>query len=366
VVMASGKNRNAPCWCGSGKKYKKCHLSRESERSLPLKALEHVMHEAWKHKDCLHPSAAAGVCDAIVGAHSIQRSRVLQQIVDRQKHVSTFFPVRVDGTGRIRVHRVGWREASTFTGFCGKHDASTFGPIENVQFSGTKQQCFLLGYRALCHEIYQKTGALKSSPEIRRLVDRGVPPSAQREMQDLFANLAAAQGQGLSDSQKLKTAMDAQLLAGTYEGCSSAVVKFDGDLCIGCTGSMTPDHDLEGKRLQTLHDDSTPLESLLFGMAVTDAGGAAVFTWSDKEAAPRAFVDSMLKNSADQLPSILVQFMFTYIENTFFSGRWWDSLSNLHQGHLAALARISNPYYGSFQFLQSKLVPWKITNISIR
>ena len=32
--------RNEPCWCGSGKKYKKCHLSEEerkaSERSCAL------------------------------------------------------------------------------------------------------------------------------------------------------------------------------------------------------------------------------------------------------------------------------------------------------------------------------------------
>jgi hypothetical protein len=364
--MASGKNRNAPCWCGSGKKYKKCHLIRESEQSLPLGALEHVMHEEWKHKECLHPSAAAGVCNAIVGAHSIQRSRILQQIVDREKRVSTFSPIRVDDRGRIRVKRVGWREASTFTGFCGKHDASTFGPIENAQFSGTKQQCFLLGYRALCHEIFQKTGALKASPEVRRLVDRGVPPSVQRERQELFANLAAAQGKGLSDSRKLKTVMDKDLLAGSYEDWSSAIVEFDGNLCISCTGVMNPDYDLEGHRLQVLHDDEHVLESLMFGMAATDAGGAAVFTWLKKDPAPEAFIKSLLQKKEDLLPSILVQFMFTFIENTFFSARWWDSLSETHQDHLAALARISNPYYGSFQFLPSKLVPWKITNISIR
>lgn len=364
--MGSGNNRNAPCWCGSGKKYKKCHLNRESEQRLPLGALEHAMHEAWKHKTCLHPSAAADVCNAVVAAHSIQRSRVLQQILDPQKRVSTFFPLRVDSAGRIRVRRVGWREASTFTGFCGKHDASTFGPIENVVFSGTKQQCFLVGYRALCHEIYQKTGALKSSPEVRRLVDRGVPPSAQREMQDFSATVAAAQGKGLSDSRKLKTVMDKDLLAGSYGEWSNAVVEFDGDLCISCTGAISPDYDLEGNRLQVLHDDEHVLESLMFGMTATDAGGAAVFTWLKKDSAPGTFIKSLLQKKEDLLPSILVQFMFTYIENTFFSARWWDSLSELHQGHLAALARISNPYYGSFQFLPSQLVPWKITNISIR
>ncbi|RYG88110.1 MAG: hypothetical protein EON58_20220 [Alphaproteobacteria bacterium] len=26
-----GRNRNGPCWCGSGLKYKKCHLNREEQ-----------------------------------------------------------------------------------------------------------------------------------------------------------------------------------------------------------------------------------------------------------------------------------------------------------------------------------------------
>ncbi|WP_171842287.1 SEC-C metal-binding domain-containing protein, partial [Vibrio parahaemolyticus] len=28
--------RNEPCWCGSGKKYKKCHLSRHQEEKYSL------------------------------------------------------------------------------------------------------------------------------------------------------------------------------------------------------------------------------------------------------------------------------------------------------------------------------------------
>jgi hypothetical protein len=290
---------------------------------------------------------------------------VLHQIVDAKKQVLTFFPVRTDDNGKIKIQSVGWRDASTFTGFCAKHDASTFGPIEKVRFTGSKQQCFLLGYRALCHEIFQKTGALKASPQIRRIIDRGLPPWRQREVQEIQATIAAGQAMGLADSRELKVAMDAQLLAETYEGLSSAIVEFDGDLCISCTGAMTPDYDLDGNRLQTLHDDRT-LESLLFGMAVNDTGGAAVFTWSDKASAPARFVKSLLKNPADQLPSIVVQFMLTFIENSFFSARWWGSLSEIHQSHLAALAAISNPYYGTFRFLTSKLVPWKITNISVQ
>ena len=34
-TAASTLSRNAPCWCGSGKKYKKCHLGKEQKQVLP-------------------------------------------------------------------------------------------------------------------------------------------------------------------------------------------------------------------------------------------------------------------------------------------------------------------------------------------
>jgi hypothetical protein len=84
-----GLGRNEPCWCGSGRKYKKCHLGREQ---LPLaervgwlyaKAIQHVLFTGWRellaevgYKRCRYPlddpeslSAAMGdplVLDAVL------------------------------------------------------------------------------------------------------------------------------------------------------------------------------------------------------------------------------------------------------------------------------------------------------------
>lgn len=49
----SGLGRNEPCWCGSGRKYKKCHLGRErlplAERArwLYAKAVQHALLSGW-------------------------------------------------------------------------------------------------------------------------------------------------------------------------------------------------------------------------------------------------------------------------------------------------------------------------------
>ncbi|MBN1563106.1 MAG: SEC-C domain-containing protein [Anaerolineae bacterium] len=32
IIAPKRPGRNDPCWCGSGKKYKKCHLREDQER----------------------------------------------------------------------------------------------------------------------------------------------------------------------------------------------------------------------------------------------------------------------------------------------------------------------------------------------
>ncbi len=107
------------------------------------------------------------------------------------------------------------------------------------------------------------------------------------------------------------------------------------------------------------------MESLPFGVVTAPEGGAVVFVWRNCETAPRRFIESLLKLERRKLPSLLVQFMFAYVENTYFSAQWWESLSELGQEHINLLAGMSNAYYTEFSYLPLKLVPWKVTDISI-
>jgi len=323
------------------------------------------MRTAWHHKQCLHPLASPGICDRIVSAHSVQRSQTLERILDAGNHVCSFYPQTNLPDGSLKLRRIGWHEASTFTGFCAKHDATTFAPLDNTQFAGSAEQCFLIGYRALCHEIYQKSGALRADPIIRQMVDRGLPLEAQLDVQSMFATCEAGTAAGLQDFRRLKAAMDKDLLAQEYSGWSRAIIRFNGPLCVASTGVVSIDRTVDGVSLQALHDLQTPIEELPFGVVTTTDGGAVVFLWRGCERAQRLFVESLLKNETRKLASLLVQIMFAYVENTYFSSQWWESLSEFARQHLNALAAISNPYYTAFQYLPLKLVPWEITSASI-
>ncbi len=194
--MASKTGRNDPCWCGSGKKYKKCHLGRDREKPLPLQALGTELNRFFKGGECLHPEASRATCGKVIEAHTIQRKGALAQIVDDSKHCRTLFSHRAffgDGAPQKR----GWREASVFAGFCDHHDAVTFGPVESVPFTGTPQQAFLLAYRAECHEFYQKRASDRSQEPMRSLLDRGKPRDAQAAIQDFYNTQGAEIRAGL-------------------------------------------------------------------------------------------------------------------------------------------------------------------------
>jgi hypothetical protein len=67
--------------------------------------------------------------------------------------------------GQLAVKLIGINDASTLRIFCQTHDSDGFAPLEQATFSGTKEQCFLLAYRALCHEYSKKSDVLDSIPE---------------------------------------------------------------------------------------------------------------------------------------------------------------------------------------------------------
>lgn len=359
--------RNDPCWCGSEKKYKKCHLNRESETRLPFGALARRTIADSRLQHCLHPSASSGVCDKVVSAHTIQRSRVLDRIIDLDKHVHTFFSQHTDfSLNGPKVHRIGWKEASTFTGFCSKHDSCTFRALETKEFEGSLEQCFLVGYRALCHEIHQKSRMLKSQRTFLSLIDRGLPIEGQIEMQRMGSAQEAGLRKGLEDFYRLKTVMDKQLLEQNYSGWHRTVVYFNGPLSIASTGAISLNRDLEGRELQVLHDPSAVTQELLFGILAVENGGAAVFLCRDNEAIPQRFIESLLKQERERLCSLIAQFAFVYIENTFFSKMWWDSLSEVDRKHMATLAWVANAYYEDFSYSKSRgIVPWEIMNVEV-
>ncbi len=322
--------------------------------------MEQAVRERWRVKACLHPNAAPGVCGKIIDAHTVQRSGALREIVDSKNLVRTFYQIRPDESGRITPRTVGWRQASTFTGFCSVHDA-VFEPVERQVFTGTPEQCFLLSYRSICFEMYEKSGSERSNPIMAELVDRGLPLEAQQRAQEILGVMRLGVQKGREDAETVKEFMDRQLLSGDYRGWRWLILEFTGPLSITTCGAISPNVGLSGEQLQVLHDLNSDAQWLTVNVVPTKTGGALVLGHMVDAMAPTRFVDELNALVDDRLLQILPQFVFAYIENCYFSGSWWTSLPSEQQKLITQHAGNPNAYYSVPRYEESILVPWTIS-----
>lgn len=154
-----GRERNAPCWCGSGKKYKKCHLGRDAQpKENPWAAVD-VNRKAFSQKKCWARDVGLGDCEGgVIKAHTVSRGPNLAKIAENG-HVLQYgasIPDMNKNGGKLSVKRIGIKDASVFHGFCSKHDREIFSCIENEVFTGRPDQCLAVAYRTMSRGSCQR------------------------------------------------------------------------------------------------------------------------------------------------------------------------------------------------------------------
>ncbi len=293
--------------------------------------------------------------------HTLQRKGPLLQICDAYNHVMTFrLPYRRADGG---PGTVGWKQASTFPGFCANHD-QVFAPLENRRFESTAQQCFLATYRAVCYEYYMKCGGLRGLEKLKRLCDRRPAEFADGAGDDLAFALVS-QTTGRQNAERIKLAMDRDLLVGNFGNWTTTVISMRGPVSITAAGCMTPDVDFGGNVLQDFADLHTPTQNLVCSTIDIEEGLALCIAHRLDEPVPAQYLRTLLDLPRDRVPQVLSQVLFAHIENTYFDVGWWHGLRPMQQKHVGELAvRVLGPHEG-VKLIRSELVPWSIDNIRV-
>jgi len=323
--------RNDPCWCGSGRKYKKCHLRREDDKPLNMGDALRAIKKADK-KLCLYPSSETDECDGgIIKAHTIQRNGGLNQIaVDG--HVYQFevhLPDLSSGDESLGPKLIGIKKATTFTGFCNKHDTYVFKPIETQPVEDNKEHAFLLGYRSICRELYAKERQLDLI-DITKQADRGKSFIEQVSIQKTMDIYSQGVKAGLEDIKYRKTNMDDILQSGTFDDVLFYNIRLNETPDFMCSGSILVEMDFEGNVLQGIEEFEKVderLDYISFSLIGTDEGGLASFSFLKGNPLSIDFIRSLANLSDKLIPNALTRFTFEFFENVAVSPPWWDSLS---------------------------------------
>ena len=329
--------RNNPCWCGSGERYKDCHLNREFENPPSLWELSEKNKKSFGKKDCLVPKQIKTQCNGkIVQAHTVSEPNL--KIISRNGHVYHFMAdfIQIHKNKRqIKTEPLGIKKASTFSGFCQYHDNYIFSPIEKQHFIASNEQCFLLGYRAIARELYLKKASLNVIENSLMQLDRGKSLEAQIYIQRLLKGQEKATLAGIRDMKKYKEIYDAVLLKKDFSGVRTYIIKLNRPPDIMCLGAIFPNYDFNGIELQNLYDLDKTHDIIAFAALTDGNNGYVIFTWlKDCDSSCISLIESLIKINNDMLPNALARFFFEYCENIYFSPYWWDNLANIARDKL--------------------------------
>lgn len=325
-----------PCWCGSGKKYKKCHMLRHQYKPVHPRDINGIIDNYLKKEtQCLKEDCK----EKAINSHSIPKRGSLEAVMDGY-HVYHFSP---DWFYKAvsEPQKIGWKKASTFNGFCNVHDANIFQSIEQVPFEGTETQCLLVGYRSASHEFYNKKTVVDAYKEARMVMDCGLGLEEQISVQLTAQNFIDQNGRSQDELNHLKTLYEGFLFKGTEEEFNYFYIQLSGKPSVVSSGTIHTNLDCEGNILYEIDNQNDWGEVLAYGTLVDETDTYLIFSWPAKYSSCQKYIKSFLKNPGNLVPNIY-QNLFWRSENTFFSKDWWNSLRDYEKSQVKTLA-LSSP-----------------------
>ena len=320
---------------------------------IPTK-LKPSLHELFKYlrvsyrkAECLHPEAPEECVGGIVNAHSIQLNGGLTRIAENGHVLSPVVSVE----HYVSMNHIGIKRASTFKGFCSRHDNELFAPIEDRKLTVNRRSAFLLAYRGISKELHLKRRIATLDYESR--IRARKYKHADTEIANSLSRYQIVNGLALSQVLKVHSKMGTAITGNSYRSTFFYAIEFDKVPDILCNGSTFIEVDFHGNRIQKL----TQVKSMdLLSFSLLPYGnerGIAIFSWFGKSSVNNKFLKSLNSLSRRDLPNAIVRLVFQHFENTFIAPHWWNELPTNTQKSLL----------GRFE---SSFNPFKMMNIDLR
>ncbi len=305
-------------------------MGREHQKPLTVWDVAKEHRNFFDTEYCLAPEPMKVNCSgAIIQAHTVPRSGSLRHIA-REGHVYGCVPDLGNMVKRRswQPELLGINKASTFSGFCSRHDDTIFSKVEKQNFLGSQEQCFLLAYRALARELYLKKAFLISS-KLRQQLDRGKPLDEQYAIQEMNFVLNNGISIGLRDLEYYKTVFDRILLSDDFSSIHSYIIELDFPPPIMCSAAIFPEQDFEGNELQDVADLEVVLHVLSFTSFYGGERGVIVFTWLPEcDCTCQPFINSLRALLPHRMTDGLIRFFFEFCENLYLQPKWWENLGD--------------------------------------
>ena len=329
--MGKGNNRNKPCPCKSGLKYKNCH-GKQNQNSIELYDIHNDFRESYTKKICMSPQELHHECSSrIIKAHTISKSSNLKKIAT-DGHVYSFKINILDlnkNNGVFPIEKIGINNASIFHGFCSNHDKELFSDIEDKEMIFTDKQIFLLAYRTIANELYLKNASLNHNEKLSK--QRSKIPLARIPLFDQqIRTMAEGTKLAIRDLELIKQMYDYSLINKDFENkMNYYILIIDKVPEIVNSAGWIPIIDFDNNILSELMKKNIKYNTLTVNTIVYKNKGAIVFSWHknlDCEDCLK-FIQSLHSINDEYKSSAILKWLFECNENIFWSIKWWDTLN---------------------------------------
>ncbi|CAA6811203.1 MAG: Unknown protein [uncultured Sulfurovum sp.] len=329
------KQRNKPCWCGSGIKYKKCHLQREQELKVPAYKIHNDFKNSLKHKECKVPNELKHKCsNKIIKAHTISKSANLKSIArDGKVYGMNFNMLDIEGDSNpVQLELIHINQASIFYIFCSIHDKVLFAPLEDAEFIFSQEQIFLLSYRTVAKAMYMKEQQVKLFSENVSTYDKGFTNKFQHSYIQAISHMFSDEESQLSDIRRIKKTFDNDLLVSRYDNMKYYCILIDKVPEVMVSGILNPDRDFDGNILvDYVNDPTKEYNAIVTSIIKIEDNGAIIFSWNSSIESHECdiFIQSLHNlNNEDKINAITCLLLKKNKENLYFSPSWYEGLDS--------------------------------------
>lgn len=323
---------NDLCFCGSEKKYKNCHRKLQREKkSHPKKIVSMIRNKQnVVYRTCFWPGCSS---PPISKSHTVQKSKELNDIAENGLVLGfdfsrEFLSNKNSSSETPKPSEIGIGEASTFPGFCSHHE-NKFHKFENRPIDGSKEQCVLIGFRALCHELFKKEIGIRIHEECRDETCKGIDWAWQYRNVIILNNLNEGAKLAVPDLEHSLGLYNKMISAKCYDDIESYVIFFKGSSILYSAGACLLENDFDNNIVQdvfNLCDSGMLLKCITFSLLKTENTNVAIFTWP-KSYSDIAFPFISSLHSKKNRTDLIIKWIFNHFENVFFSISWWNNLT---------------------------------------
>lgn len=200
-----------------------------------------------------------------------------------------------------------------------------FSPVENYHFDDSKEHALLLGYRAVCKELYAKEQQKNHHIDLYELLKKegefNYSRSHERELQLSAINLS------LKEITKLKERLEDNISKEKTDSINFLSIRTNDITEYMCCGAFIPELTFDSKRLKNLSSLKEIECHVSLNIFASDQDGVILFQWLGENSDIEEFLSSLLSKNEMQIPEFVTNLVFEFLENTFISPLWWNKLS---------------------------------------